>query len=457
MGRHSIAFVAVGLTLVGGAALFLIYGDEHAQDRAHEEAHAPGAASSEHDRPVLHGLSEEAARAQRARAVSRWQEGITSEDGAIRLATVKAWEQSGKEYGALAADLVPLLADWKPDVREAAREAFVELGASGVEVLVRDGLSSSDVEVPALSIEMLGRLAEKGGVKEAVGSLVEILDNPARSRALRERAATSLGRVRPVSEEVRTALLRASRDPNDEIAASAIEGLGLLGPEGERHLTHLLALLADEERPTLHPDALRALGTVGRQPDVIIPILFKRWEHASSYDPHTAPAIARFGSASLPHVSAALASESPSRVGLALQVVLAMDREAASLAEDLVGLLRRDVEAAQSVSVALIQIGPAAARVIPDLVGLIDSAPRTLDRCAILRALAGLGPDGAAALQRLLESGDVRLRAGVVYAIAGCPGVDTPTRSRLQDLADKDGDAHVRRAATWTLKVLASK
>jgi HEAT repeat protein len=418
----------------------------------------PAPAAEKGTGPVLEGLPEEAAR---ARAAERWKAGIASEEREVRLATVKAWEKSGRTYEELAADLLPLLADWKPDVREVARAAYLELGGRGVAVLVRDGLTSDDVEIPGIAIQLLGAMAEKGSVSEAVDALLAILGDPARSRALRERAATALGRVRPVEARVRAALVQAARDPNDEIAASAIEGLGLLGSEAEEDVPFLIALLADDERGKLHTETLKTLAAIGRRPNDVVPAIFRRAERLRLANPQGAKTIAAFGKESLSHVEAGLGSADEYRFDLALSATRELARElgasAASLAPPLARVLGKSDRRFRDVCWALQHVGPAAAAVVPDLVQLLGREPELDHRGALLNTLAYLGPTGVQAVRAALDSPEGALRAIAAGALMDARDAEEGTLARLKKMAAEDTHEDARRTAAHALKWLTPR
>jgi len=82
--------------------------------------------------------------------------------------------------------------------------------------------------------------------------------------------------------------------PAAERRAEATLGLGDFGPAGKAAIPSLLAALQGSD-PEVHPNALKALGAIHSEPDVIIPLLTK-YLADDRLDDEAAAALGNFGS-----------------------------------------------------------------------------------------------------------------------------------------------------------------
>jgi HEAT repeat protein len=399
--------------------------------------------------PQLGGRTEEEARALRERRATAWRGQLEAADGAVQRAALERWDRSGLDPAGAAAEIVPLLADAEAKTRDAARETLVAIGAPAVEALLRVGLTSSDWEVPALAIDALGALAQAGSGRAATDALLGILGDASARRTWRQHAAMSLGQIRPVEDRVREALLAALGDPSDEVTSAAADGLASLGEHGEPLVPRLVDLL--EGRAKGHrSDAAVALAGIARRADLAVPALLRHddWRLV----PH---AVAAFGRDALPGLRAGLADPSISVRNMAYQALVKLGPTAGPLAPDVVAAIRKDEQAIWLGCEALRAIGLTARGVIPDLEALVGTAPDEAD--AVTRALAPMGPEGEAALRRLLDHEAEGVRRAACVAFFHRKDLTADSRARLAAVAEGDTSTFVRHSAAWALKTLESR
>jgi HEAT repeat protein len=404
---------------------------------------------------MLSGLSEEALRAHRVRALAQWKDLLAAEERDVRRASVKGWERAGVDPAAAAAVLVPFLTDADPEMRRAVRDALRSIGAPAVDVLLRAGLSTDDWELPAITIEVLGLLAQANASGHATPALLEILGDSRKPRTWRARAAMALGHVRPVTAAVRAALRNAMRDPDKEVAAAAIDGIGSLGAESEELVPTFLAMLEDPDQSELQPEAAFALGAIGLRADAVIPAL-ERWCAARAGDTHAATAIARFGKAAFPWLRTTLTEGPEPRRRVGFAVIEELGADAGPLAPFLVQLQGdRSSSTPWFVTNALRRMGPAARAAVPDIVALILRAEQGTAQYQLwIWVLPALGPDGEAALRGLLTGGGVNVRSQACFTMASQLARSPETRPLLEAVAEKDPEERVRECARWALREL---
>ena len=310
--------------------------------------------------PALAGMTDEARTHYRAEKLRRWRARLDGEEGATRLEALRAWESQGLDDTQAAGELIGLLGDASNDVRREARAILLSLGARAIPALLTIGLRHDDYVVPGQVIEVLGALGLRGEEDVVLRTLLGLLGDAQASRPHREFAGVALGRLRPISDEMLAALLAAARDPNDQVAACAIDGMAWLRGAGEPLVEPLLALLGPEGRSAQRDEILRALGAIGRRSDLVLPRLLTLAEELP-WDPEAQAAAARFGAEVLPHLARALEQGTTHQVFFALQVVQLLGAAAASLADAVVERLEREPELYHDALAALGSIGTSAA------------------------------------------------------------------------------------------------
>lgn len=148
------------------------------------------------------------------------------------------------------AGLVMALEDEDRGIRELAAENLVKIGGSISSKLLAMFLGREDISVRNLAAEILVKIGS-----DAVPALAEALENP--DHDIRKFALDTLGLIRDKS--VNSRIHRMLNDPNENVACSAAEALGLIG--GSESVE--LLLNAFEKYDFLRPQAAEALGRIG--------------------------------------------------------------------------------------------------------------------------------------------------------------------------------------------------
>lgn len=435
--------VVVGLlaALAACAAAILLIAPTETHGPARPDARPPGVESQG---PQLEARSAEEAKALRDQRASVWRRALEGKHAGEQRAALGRWNRSGLEAGEAAAAIVPLLADVDPEMRRAAKATLIDIGAPAVEALLRVGLQSSDWEVPALAIEALGLLGS-GGAGEAAGqALRAILADTTSPRTWRQYAATALGRLRPVEAATRDLLVAMLLDPSAEVAATAADGLGLLGPHGEPAIPALVALLEPTGRPELRREAVSALAAVGRRPEVVVPALIRFGAYVE---------VAAFGAAALPHLRATLEAGPEVQRSTALLAVIALGPRAVTLAALVLDQPTEEIEQRINVLAAVRSMGSGA---VPHIARVAAMGGKGVDYY-VFCALLALGPAGEARVSAALEDRDAEVRRMACNAIGQARVADAAARAALPKLATDDPDTFVRAIATWAQRCLDAK
>jgi HEAT repeat protein len=134
-----------------------------------------------------------------------------------------------------------------------------------------DNLKDEDIRIRASNIIASG----KTGDRNAIGSLVEILENRDEVDWLRGCAAIALGRIS--GEEVIPPLLNALKDESMVVSRSVILALGDVS--SEQVIPHLQEILTNQGKKELHALTINVLGQIGGRE--IIPTLLRALESSS--------------------------------------------------------------------------------------------------------------------------------------------------------------------------------
>src|SRR5262245_56050976 len=180
--------------------------------------------------------------------------------------------------GPVAQDAVPpligALADVRPEVRNAARDALAQIdpgwasgprAAEAVPALI-DALGNRSFEVVQAAsgvVQQLGRVA--------VPALLELLEDDGKD--LRQvAAAQTLGRIGAGEPPVVDALARSLTSEKTHVRLAASEALGGLGAAAERAVPALVPALGDWN-PSVRQATVRCLGKVGLSAAPAVPLL----------------------------------------------------------------------------------------------------------------------------------------------------------------------------------------
>jgi|GEM_PF-4062907 len=414
----------------------------------------PGLATSSSEPgpgPALAGLTD-AARAQyRAEKLRRWRARLGGEEGSTRLEALRVWQSQGLDEAQAAGELIGLLGDASNDVRREARAILLSLGARAIPVLLTVGLRHEDYVVPGQVIEVLGALGQRGEDDIVLRTLLGILGDGQASRPHREQAGVALGRLRPVTNEMLAALLAAARDPCDEVAACAIDGMAWLRADGEPLVEPLLGLLGPEGGSAQRDEILRALGTIQSRPELVLPRLLALAE-LLPWDPEALGAGMRFGTKALPHLAQALDKGTTHQAYFALQVIQLQGAAASSLTDAVVARLKREPELYHDALAALGSIGVPAVSHLALIEGFLEDESRGWpEMYEALATLSAMGARGVASVDAALA----HERATVRSAAASVTGDRLPRlasrEEALEALVRGDPEEIVRRMAQRSL------
>jgi HEAT repeat protein len=179
---------------------------------------------------------------------------------------------------------------------------------------------------------------------------------------------------------------RLRREENSELRALAVAALLRQAPRQQKTITALARALKDEE-PRVAREAIGALA--GWKPeDGVLPVLIGALDHADTSVRHAAEDALRkqeFGRSHVPLLAGLLASTRPAVRNQALDFLAPLGAEAAPAVPALGRLLRTaGTEERRKVLALLGEMGPAAGKAGPDLVGLLEDRALGLAVCQVL-------------------------------------------------------------------------
>ncbi len=134
-----------------------------------------------------------------------------------------------------------------------------------------DKFKDNDIRIRASAIIASG----KAGDRNAIRSLIEILENKSEVDWLRGCAAIALGRLS--GEEVLLPLINALQDDSNVVARAAISALGDV--KNEQAISPLQTILEDENKEALHAITITVLGKIAGYE--IMPILLRTLESST--------------------------------------------------------------------------------------------------------------------------------------------------------------------------------
>lgn len=275
--------------------------------------------------------------------------------------------------------------------------------------------------------------------------LLEIVEDRQAPDSIRERAATTLGRIGKPAVAAVPVLAEILADPAEPLLNRVWAGraLGYFGKYAAPASDELIAFLFDESVPLRHrPVPVEALGLIGSSHPNVVPALLRLFQ--------TAPSEHNDLSASDATRLRELATEA-----------FALMKEEADVVAPLLMRAIRDPSESESIRrksiIAIGQIGSNAAIAIPVLIESLEFDPSEAVRDEAARALAKIGEPAYFVMQRYFEHPD----RGVRWRIADACG---EIKSLPPDFVDalvrtaSDADELVRIAAVESLgKIAASR
>lgn len=355
--------------------------------------------------------------------------------------------------------------------REAAQGAVLALGAAAVPALERQ-LRSSDRALKFRVLAWLRRI-----------SLVDFA--PAHPAALRQRAATLLGKIGPPARAAIPTLVRALNDRHESVSFEAAQALRSIGAESVPWLIQALqrpndgwrekaakllrefpsqaahavpalrAALADRV-PGVRQQAALSLGVLGRgDPAVVRAVLPRLQDPAAPVRAAAAEALGRIGLAEAEAIAGLEGALVDPSAWVRVQAAAAhwlLARRAESVLPVLSAALQAP-EVHWQAALALGRLGPDAAPAIPALVEALQREtthrPLRTPASAAL-ALREIGPAAVPALTELLTHprADVRIGAAIALARQG-PHAQAAVPRLIAMLGEADSE--LRQAAAGAL------
>ena len=134
-----------------------------------------------------------------------------------------------------------------------------------------NSLEDENTRIRASDIIEMGRT----GNRDAIKSIIEVLENREEVDWLRACAAIALGRLS--DDEVIPPLIEALRDDSIIVSRAVISALGDAG--NPRAIPHLKGILENKSKEELHPVTVKVLGEIGG--DEILPTLLQALESSN--------------------------------------------------------------------------------------------------------------------------------------------------------------------------------
>lgn len=248
------------------------------------------------------------------------------------------------------------------------------------------------------------------------------------------------------------ALTQRLSDPDPNVRWRSARALGKLGPAAKPAAPTLVKRLDDSE-PVVQIHATIALARIGDQSDATVAGLAKC---ARSSDPRVVrTAILALAKLRLePEQLAAamselLASENQSMLVYVVDAIVEAGERATPLLQ---AALKESEDSAYWASVAVAEIGPAAAGTVPELTAVLEKTEDPDTRAKALLALAKIGPKAKSAvpaIEKVLSNNPDA--APALYGAYALGEIGAPTAaSTLEELAASDDQA-VAMVSSWAL------
>ncbi len=178
---------------------------------------------------------------------------LSDHDQSVREAAINALTAiRGKE---VASSVAPLLKSDDAALRNIGVEVLEELGAEAVSTIAKL-LDDRDDDVIKFAIDMIANIRDENAEK----ILVDLIDHP--NPNIRASVAVCLGRIK--AKGAIGALLKASRDAEEWVRFSAVEGLGYLG---DSSAFEPLIEIMDRDTGLVKDAALEALSRISTDRD----------------------------------------------------------------------------------------------------------------------------------------------------------------------------------------------
>jgi HEAT repeat protein len=299
-----------------------------------------------------------------------------------------------------------------------------------VPALLKEMRENSDDSIRARCAELVVKLKDdKDQTDRLIDPLIAAMRQD-KSPAVREAAATSLGKLARGSTKEIPDLIEALKDKEPRVRAAAAEAIGQYcraDPEVAKDAIPQLTELLKDVEASVRVQSAFALGRMG---------------------PNAAPAVAVLAELTVKDKQASVRKE-------AAKTLAAIGPESRSAVQELVRALEDpQTDVRQHAALALGKIGVDASAAEPNLQKALKDKDQEV-RCQAARALGGLGKAGLPALPeliRMLKDDDVAEVRIAVIQVLGEFGPDAKNAVDALSIASRDGRPGIREAAADALK-----
>ena len=285
--------------------------------------------------------------------------------------------------GSLHKDVVPALGRALRDKDQAVRSQAIQVLAGMRHEDIRELVpefadlikEDPDVAVRQQAASLLGRIGPLA--KPALGRLIQTLDD--KEVVVRSAAAEAIGRIGPDAREAAASLIPLLKDKEFTIRLAAVFSLGRIGWDSELQLNAMVKTLLEDDAVEIRKEAARSLGLLETAAKPAIPALLKALRSDSSADVRQQAA----------------------------QAVGKMGPEIAAWKDDLLEAMKKDRD--KSVRLHVLRalsgsLGESFPMVLPELISLLKTEADGEIRLALVQEIGAMGPAAIGALPSLMAA-----------------------------------------------------
>ena len=393
-----------------------------------------------------------------AEALPALLEAVDNKDVEVRLAAIEVLGRIGTKARSATPKLIELVDDKNPHLRYGAIWSLGEIGSPAKAAIPKliDGLSSTDDKCQIECVQALGKFGKQASA--AVKPISELALS-SKDTELRIAAMEALPLIKTDIPLETSTLQKCILDKNERITQVAITAVAEFGHDGKSAVPDIVSLISSKDSP-LKREAIQALGKIGTQPDVVIPLLQKELNNPKTAKSReirliSMRALSGFGAdakTAETEIDNALASSDAEMILAAARVVelgkLGSDANSKALnqaATNTSAAVRASCARAIGVQKQLTELSPVLIRLLKD-----DSP---VVRCEAALAVSELGIKQKSVipvLTSLLNDEDIKVRYNAILCL-GMYGPDASTA--VPDLTKSLGndDTGLRQRAAWCL------
>ncbi len=372
------------------------------------------------------------------------------EDGEARYQAIRALERLGGPAAAVPA-IAQALGDREYDVR---RKAFIALAGLGIDpnTAVREVFKRDDVRARICAASLI--LAENRDHAEAAKILTEGLREG--DAALRFEAAFGLADAQLAPGETVGVLTEALSDKDPRIRRQGVQGLGIVGKQGDKPIAEALTLALKDENAEVRHLAATSLASLRAPAKVVMPVLAEMVKDKFFMTRGAAlRSMKHYPDEAWPYFVEALKDEDRS---LRMSAAIILDKTGAGGEKSIAALAEAakndpDHDVRVQAAWAVINRGEAA---IPAMIDLLKSKDAAVLESVMesLQRHRGKAKGAAPALIDVLQNGGDHLRAQAAQTL-GQIGPDAGVAvDALKEATAKDPNPEVRRQAVLALRLI---